>query len=192
MPYRFARAASGPNNPRRASSTRNRNQSPRFRLRDGRCRSFSCLRTAAESPRRWWRIDVDDSGLEIAHGLKGLVHVARVDGGGQSILHAVGDLDGLIERRTESRPPRGRRFLPARWSSWDRIRENCGLVEPAVRQIAGLRAVAAGQQSARLRLSRSRHTSSPFAAASRSPPGPSRSRDRGRRRASERLGAPRE
>src|SRR5271155_1528518 len=44
-----------------------------------------------------WRVDVDDSRVEIARSHKGLVYVARVNRGRQSIRHAVGDFNSLLE-----------------------------------------------------------------------------------------------
>src|SRR6516225_8882296 len=42
-------------------------------------------------------VDIDDASFEIAHGAEGLVHVTRVDGGGQTVDHAVGHLQRLVE-----------------------------------------------------------------------------------------------
>src|SRR6516164_3997152 len=44
------------------------------------------------------RVDVEDAGIQIAHRSKGTVHVARIDRGRQAVLHAVPDLDCLVER----------------------------------------------------------------------------------------------
>src|SRR5216683_2519543 len=40
---------------------------------------------------------IDNSGIEIASGLEGAIHVARVDGGGESVSHAVRHIDGLFQ-----------------------------------------------------------------------------------------------
>src|SRR3989304_8268191 len=42
-------------------------------------------------------VDVNDAGVEVAHGREGTVDVLRVDGGGQPVDHSVGDLDALLE-----------------------------------------------------------------------------------------------
>ncbi len=43
------------------------------------------------------RVHIGDAGVNVAHGLKGLVHVAGIDGGRETIGHAVGYVDGLFE-----------------------------------------------------------------------------------------------
>src|SRR5438270_121450 len=44
------------------------------------------------------RVHVEDAGVHVAHGDEGIVDVAGVDGRRQSVLHAVADGDGLLER----------------------------------------------------------------------------------------------
>src|SRR4029079_9201819 len=44
------------------------------------------------------RVDVEDPGVEIAHGRKGAVDVLRIDRRGEPIFDAVADLDRLVER----------------------------------------------------------------------------------------------
>src|SRR5580658_1514863 len=42
-------------------------------------------------------VDVGDAGFEVAHGAEGAVDVVRVEGGGEAVLDAVGDIDGVVE-----------------------------------------------------------------------------------------------
>ena len=43
------------------------------------------------------RVDVGDAGFQVAHGAEGAVDVARVERGGEAVMDAVGDFDGLVE-----------------------------------------------------------------------------------------------
>src|SRR5258708_33399479 len=43
------------------------------------------------------RVHVDNSGVEIAGGLEGAIHVSRVDGSGKSVSHAVRHIDCLFQ-----------------------------------------------------------------------------------------------
>ena len=43
------------------------------------------------------RVHVDTSGVQIASGLEGAVHVARIDGGGQTIRHTIRYVDSLLK-----------------------------------------------------------------------------------------------
>src|SRR5271170_1588826 len=43
------------------------------------------------------RVDVGDAGVEVANGGEGLVHIFGVERGGQAVLDAVGDLDGIFQ-----------------------------------------------------------------------------------------------
>src|SRR5262249_53356712 len=42
-------------------------------------------------------VHVGNSGIDVAHSAESPVHIARIDGGGEAIGHAVGDVDGLLE-----------------------------------------------------------------------------------------------
>ena len=70
-----------------------------------------------------WRIHVDDAGCNVAHGSEGIVYVARVDGGRQSVLHPVGNFDGLSNPSTPaSLNTTGPKISSWQMRIWDRNR----------------------------------------------------------------------
>src|SRR5260370_3950139 len=50
------------------------------------------------------RVHVDNSGVEIAGGLEGAIHVSRVDGSGKSVSHAVPHINGLVQAVNRDQP----------------------------------------------------------------------------------------
>src|SRR5712692_8738599 len=44
-----------------------------------------------------WRVDIDDAGEQVADGVKGAIHIARVDRGGQAVWDAVGYFHGSLQ-----------------------------------------------------------------------------------------------
>src|SRR5215469_7234769 len=43
------------------------------------------------------RVDVDDSGVQVAHGLESAVHVSCVNRSGKAVRHAVCHLNGIVQ-----------------------------------------------------------------------------------------------
>src|SRR5438270_9755939 len=88
-------------------------------------------------------VDVEDAGVHLVHRVEGAVHVLRVDGGGESVAHAVADLDGLFERRDRDDGRHGAEYLLLRDSHVGRgIREDGRLDEVAAGVLAALKPVA--------------------------------------------------
>src|SRR5258708_36258231 len=44
-----------------------------------------------------WRVNIDDTGEQVANGVKGAIHVARVDLGGRRIIKKKSYLHGMME-----------------------------------------------------------------------------------------------
>src|SRR5215813_883753 len=78
-------------------------------------------------------IDVSDTRIQIAHGTKGAVHIARVNGRREAVLDAVGHLDGLVKIFTlDHAHHRTENFFLRDAHTCVNVSENCGLKEPAM------------------------------------------------------------
>src|SRR4051812_41163461 len=80
------------------------------------------------------RVHVRDSGIQVARGAEGGVHVAGVDGGRKAIDHVVGDLDGVVEAvGRDERDDRAEDLFLSNAHLGIDVAEDCGLEEVAVR-----------------------------------------------------------
>src|SRR5258707_10850070 len=94
-----------------------------------------------------WRVDVDDAGEEIANGVKGAIHVARVDRGRKAVRHAVGYFHGFFQASDgDYRNHRAEDFFLRDAHFWIAVAEHGRFVEPTF----GVRAIgqpmAAGEE----------------------------------------------
>ena len=97
------------------------------------------------------RVDVEDAGVHVAHRGEGVVHVLRVDRRRQAVLHAVADLDRLVERLArDDRHDRSEDLFLRDAHVRRHVGEDRRLVEEAVRVIAVGRAVSAARRASRL------------------------------------------
>src|SRR5271163_141392 len=80
------------------------------------------------------RVDVDDARFQITLGAERLIDVARVDRSRKTVLHAVGDGDGVVKRiERHHRDDRAENLLLADTHLRVAIGEDGRLVEPALR-----------------------------------------------------------
>src|SRR5713226_4764438 len=93
------------------------------------------------------RIDVHNTGEEVAHGCEGAIHISRVNRRGQAVGHAIGDLDGLLEASDRNhRDYRAKNLLLRDAHLRMAIAEHGRLMEPAFRERAVAQTMAAGEQ----------------------------------------------
>ena len=98
------------------------------------------------------RIHVNDSGIQIAHGCERLVDVARVNRRRQSVRHAIGDFNGLLEIvHGNHRDHRPKNFFLGDAHARRAIAEHGRLVEPALSVRAFVQPIATGQTAWRRR-----------------------------------------
>src|SRR5258708_12795618 len=78
-----------------------------------------------------WRIDVRDAGIDIAHGLEGLVYIARINRRRESVLNSIGNLNGVLEVIAENeRGDRAEDLLLGNAHFWIYASEYRGLKAP--------------------------------------------------------------
>src|SRR5258708_38301374 len=75
---------------------------------------------------------IDNSGIEIARGLEGAIHVSRVDGSGESVSHTIRHIDGLFQTVNGNHRNNRAENLVLRNAHIPRtISEHCRLLDPA-------------------------------------------------------------
>src|SRR5580704_2055737 len=92
-------------------------------------------------------VDVNDSALQLPLRDEGVVDVARIDGRGESVLHAIRDFEGLVETLERKHSHDGAEYFFLR-DAHVRIAvgENSRLVEPAASPGAALQTMHPGRE----------------------------------------------
>src|SRR5882762_8913588 len=94
-----------------------------------------------------WRVDVDDAGEQVADGVKGAIHVARVDRGREAVGHAVGYFHGFFQASDgDYRNHRAEDFFLRDAHLWIAVAEHCRFVEPTFGEGAVSQAMAASKK----------------------------------------------
>ena len=89
-------------------------------------------------------VHVGDAGVEIARGHEGFINIARIDGRGEPVLHAIGNFQGIFKAVTGNHRHHGAEdfFLGDAHFRMD-ISKDCRLVEPSLIVFRAGQAVAA-------------------------------------------------
>src|SRR5712671_4525885 len=94
-----------------------------------------------------WRVDVDDAGEQVANGVKGAIHVARVDRGREAVGHAVGYFHGFLQASDgDYRNYGAEDFFLRDAHLWIAVAEDGWFVEPAFGEGAVSQAMASGEE----------------------------------------------
>src|SRR6267154_823620 len=94
-----------------------------------------------------WRVGVDDAGEQVANGVKGAIHVARVDRGGEAVGHAVGYFHGFFQASDgDYRNYGAEDFFLCDAHLWIAVAEHRRFVEPTFGERAVSQATAAGEK----------------------------------------------
>src|SRR5712692_2176944 len=94
-----------------------------------------------------WRVDVDDAGEQVADGVKGAIHVARVDRRGESVGNAVGYFHGFLQASDgDYGNHRAEDFFLRDAHLWIAVAEHGRFVEPAFGVNAVGHAMATGEE----------------------------------------------
>src|SRR5580704_1927691 len=91
------------------------------------------------------RVHIDDAGVKVPHRGKGAIDVARIDGRGEAVRHAVGDFDSLLKTINRNERNHGTKDFFLGDAHFElAIAEDRWLVEPSFSEIAAGKAVAPG------------------------------------------------
>src|SRR5882672_10949833 len=94
-----------------------------------------------------WRVDVDDAGEQVANGVKGAIHVARVDRGREAVGHAVGYFHGFLQASDgDYRNYGADDFFLRDAHLWIAVTEHRRFVEPTFGERAVSQAMASGEE----------------------------------------------
>src|SRR5882757_2871383 len=94
-----------------------------------------------------WRVDVDDAGEQVANGVKGAIHVARVDRGREAVGHAVGYFHGFFQASDgDYRNHWAEDFFLRDAHLWIAVAEHGRFVEPTFGEGAVSQAMASGEE----------------------------------------------
>src|SRR5215472_12978790 len=93
------------------------------------------------------RVNVNDSSVQIARGLKGAVHVARINRSGEPIGHTISYINGFVQAADGNYGHNGAEdFFLRDAHTWRAITKNGRLVEPAFGVSASVQPVPSRQQ----------------------------------------------
>src|SRR6267142_556617 len=94
-----------------------------------------------------WGVHIDDAGEQVADGVKGAIHVARVDRGREAVGHAVGYFHGFFQASDgDYRNHRAEDFFLRDAHLWIAVAEHRRFVEPTFGEGAVSQAMASGEE----------------------------------------------